>query len=118
MNVAGSPSPIAELRVDDFSVQSADAEAPLVVHFWAPWCAPCAMLKPVFEQAAAMRGDLRFASCDIDEQPELARELAIRNLPTLAIYHRGLERARISGTMRLGSLLDWFDRHRVSAQAG
>jgi thioredoxin 2 len=109
---SGEALAVAILRHSDFAAQISDPKSPLVVHFWAPWCAPCIAQKLAFEQAAMMRGHLRFASCDIEAEPELMRSQAIRDLPTLAIYFAGSERARISGTMRLGAMLDWLDRQR------
>lgn len=110
MNAANARHAVAELHLDDFSAHAVDAEAPLVVHFWAPRCPPCVTFQPVFAQAASIRGDLHFASCDIDSETALARKLGVVDLPTVAIYHHGAERGRISGTMRIGAFLDWLAR--------
>ncbi len=109
------PPTVLALGEHNFHAYVADLEVPLVVHYCAPWCTPCLMLKPIFEQAAALRRDLRFAVCDVDAAPEIGRNLEIANVPTLAIYLAGRERARISGTMRLGGMLDWLDRQRGAA---
>lgn len=110
LDTESGPHPVA-LHEADFAAQIADAELPLVVHFWAPWCAPCRLIKPVFEQAASLRRSLRFATVDTDTEPGLMQSQGITNIPTLAIYFAGRAQARISGTMRLSVMLDWLDRH-------
>ncbi|NKF23487.1 thioredoxin family protein [Solimonas marina] len=107
-----------ELDVDAFHAVRMSGERPLVVHFRAQSCAPCLTLDPVFAQAALLRAGLCFASCDIDTYPSLRQDCNVRNAPTLAIYLAGRELGRISGTMRLQTLLDWIDRLIQSAASG
>lgn len=97
------------LHGSSFAMQIRRSEVPILVHYWANWCAPCRMLRPIFEQAAVHRRGLRFASCDVDVETAPALEQDIGNLPTLVLYAPDREPARISGTMRLSALLDWID---------
>ena len=103
------------LRADDFEREVRNAAKPVVVHYGCPDCTPCRILAPVFAQAAAYRPQLRFASCNLDNEPALGASEDIVNLPTLILYVQGCERARISGTMRLAALLDWLDVHLAPA---
>ena len=67
-----------------------ESEKPVVVDFWAPWCAPCRMMTPVLETASATYKDLvRFAKVNTESNPQLARDLNIRSIPTLIIFYQG-----------------------------
>ena len=88
------------------------SDLPLVVDFWAPWCAPCRTMAPTFAQAAAaLEPGVRLAKVDTEDQPDLAARFAIRSIPTLAIFKNGREVARQAGAVDLRSLLAWVNSH-------
>ena len=58
----------------------------VLIDFWAEWCGPCKMFKPTFEAASDKYTDIVFASCNTEEQQEVAGSFGIRSIPTLAVF--------------------------------
>ena len=66
------------------------AETPVLVDFWADWCAPCKMIAPIVEELAdEFDGSVRFAKLDVDSNPKTATNYGIRGIPTLLIFNGG-----------------------------
>jgi thioredoxin 2 len=87
-------------------------DLPVVVDFWADWCAPCKMMAPVFAQAAReQRTRLRMAKLDTDAQADIAQRYAIRSIPTLVLFKGGREVDRVSGALDATRLRAWLSRH-------
>lgn len=90
----------AELSDASFDAVVGRSELPVLVDFWAPWCGPCRQMAPQFEQAAQrLKGRVRLAKVNTDENPALATRFGIRSIPTLVRLERGRETGRDSGAL-------------------
>lgn len=73
--------------VDDRNFEAMTAGRPTVVDLWAPWCGPCRTFRPIFEAVAAQRGDdVRFGSCNVEENPNVAMLLQVQSIPTVVAF--------------------------------
>ena len=100
------------LTDQSFDKQLTRSDLPLVVDFWAPWCGPCRMMAPFFEQVAAeLEPRVRFAKVNTDENPVLSRRYGISSIPTTVVFKGGREIARQPGAMSLPQLKQWLRPH-------
>ena len=82
-------APIA-VTDSDFEQEVLEAETPVLVDFWAEWCAPCKMVAPVLEDLAIeYDGKIKFTKVDVDSNPQTAMKYGIRSIPTLLVFKGG-----------------------------
>ena len=101
------PAPVA---VSDAALAGylAGTEQPVVVDFWAEWCGPCKMMAPQFSAAARELPAVRFVKVDSDAAPQASVKYRIRSIPTMILFEKGVEVARVSGAMSSADLQRWI----------
>ena len=74
---------------NNFQRDVLNSDRPVLLDFWAPWCAPCRMVGPILDEIAEERSDVKVAKINIDEQPELASQFGVMSIPTLMVMKEG-----------------------------
>ncbi len=86
-------------------------ELPVVVDFWADWCAPCKSLAPIIErEVEAREGQIELAKVDIDANPGLAETYGIRSIPAVKAFRDGRVVDEFLGALPPQSVADFLDR--------
>lgn len=89
----------------DFRSEVLEADVPVVVDFWAPWCSPCSLVAPEIEKLAqTYGGKVKFAKMNIDENREVALEYGVMSIPTIAKFEHGAVVAVAVGARRADDL--------------
>ena len=107
--------PVAVGSAAAFDKLVARTQIPVLVDFWAPWCGPCRMMAPAFEQATALlEPHMRVCKVDTEAVPQLAERYRIRSIPTLALFADGREVARQAGALTSAAQIQQWARTQAA----
>ena len=117
MNAANYIVDIDESNAQTLLIEESQ-KRPVIVDFWADWCAPCKQLMPILEKLAAeYQGAFLLAKVNADEQQMLAQQLGVRSLPTVMVIKDGQPVDGFSGAQPESAVRDMLDKHVPSPQA-
>ena len=97
-----------EVKVNDanFKQEVLESDIPVLVDFWAVWCAPCLMIAPAVEEIAKeYDGKLKVCKLNVDEAPKTSSEYGIMSIPTLAIFKDGVLADKVIGVVPKAELV-------------
>jgi putative thioredoxin len=92
-------------------VVAASFKLPVVIDFWAPWCAPCKVLKPILEKLAGeYGGKFRLAKVNSDENPNISARFGVRGIPSVKAVVKGKVVDEFTGALPEGQVREWLER--------
>jgi thioredoxin 1 len=109
---------VIEVSDSSFEKDVLQSSQPVLVDFWAAWCAPCRMLAPTVEAVAEKySGNARVVKLNVDENPSVSQRYGIKGIPTLILFKDGKEEERVVGATSKEAISRMIDKHVSVASA-
>jgi thioredoxin 1 len=103
---------VSEVSDQTFETEVLNAPTPVLVDFWASWCAPCRMLAPVVETVAEQyKGRVKVFKMNIDDNVATPGQYSIRSIPTLLLFKEGAVKEQIVGNTSPGTITKMLENH-------
>jgi thioredoxin 1 len=107
--MAAADSVTAKVTDATWTQDVLESSEPVVVDFWAEWCGPCRMIAPALEEIASeMKGKVKVAKLNVDENPKVSAQFGIRSIPTLMVFKDGKQVAMKTGAGPKSELQRWI----------
>jgi len=101
---------ITAVTDDNFDSEVLNSDTPVLVDYWAEWCAPCKAIAPVLDDIAAEYADkVKITKMNIDENPSVPSKFGIRSIPTLMIFKNGQVESTRMGALSKPQLAEFLD---------
>jgi len=101
-----------------FETDVLKSNRPVLVDFWAAWCAPCRMLAPTVEAIAdKYASTARVVKLNVDDNPSVSQRYGIKGIPTLILFKNGKEEERVVGATSEAAISRMLDKHVTTATA-
>jgi len=103
---------VIDVSDSNFEKDVLQSDKPVLVDFWAPWCAPCRMLAPtVAAVAEKYNGNASVVKLNVDENPSVSQRYGIKGIPTLILFKNGKEEERVVGATSKEAISRMIDKH-------
>src|ERR1700736_2107918 len=109
---------VKDVSDNSFEADVLKADQPVLVDFWADWCAPCRMMTPVVEAVAEkFRGAAKVFKLNVDDNPSVSQRFGIKGIPTLILFKNGREEERVVGATSEQAISRMLDKHVAATTA-
>ena len=94
---------------ENFETEVLKSDKPIIIDFWAEWCAPCKQLAPILDEISnEMKDDVIVAKHNIDEHPNQPTKYGVRGIPTMLLFKNGELRATKVGATTKSNIVSWI----------